>query len=93
MSAAPDFRPEPAPDELSSQEVRASFAAVLRRAEQGHTTVVTNHGRRVAAIVPVDVADYIEQIETEYLLRAAREAKADPEPAVPLAEVARELGF
>ncbi|GAY10322.1 hypothetical protein TOK_4682 [Pseudonocardia sp. N23] len=78
---------------MSSQEARATFAAVLRRAEQGHTTVVTNHGRRVAAIVPVDVADYIEQIETEYLLRAAREAKADPEPSIPLAEVARELGF
>ncbi|GEL26242.1 hypothetical protein PSU4_51960 [Pseudonocardia sulfidoxydans NBRC 16205] len=94
MSAAPDFRPEPAPEELSAAEVRATFAAVVGRAEHaGHTTYITHRGRRVAAIVPADVAEYLEHLEDEHLSTLATESLADPEPSVPLSEVVREMNL
>jgi prevent-host-death family protein len=94
MSAAPDFRPEPAPEELSAAEVRAHFAAVVGRAEHaGHTTYITHRGRRVAAIVPADVAEYLEELEDERLSKLAAESLADPEPSVPLSEVVREMNL
>ncbi|MDF2707067.1 MAG: Antitoxin Phd YefM, type toxin-antitoxin system [Nonomuraea muscovyensis] len=46
------------PDELSVAEVRKSFADVLNEAAvRGQITYVTNRGRRVAAVVPVAVAE------------------------------------
>lgn len=94
MSAAPDFRPQPAPDELSAAEVRSTFAAVVGRAEHaGHTTYITHRGRRVAAVVPVDVAEYLEELEDEHLSKLAAESLDDPEPSLPLSEVIREMNL
>lgn len=53
------------PREFSVAEAKAKFAECLRAAENGEPTVITRHGRRVAALVS---ADELEQIDR---LRAA----------------------
>jgi prevent-host-death family protein len=38
------------------EDARSQLPALLAAAERGHSTVITRHGRAVAAIVPVDRA-------------------------------------
>lgn len=48
----------PSSVELTTNEVRAGLADVLHAAAvQGRITYVTNRGRRVAAIVPLAIAE------------------------------------
>ena len=50
------------PDEISARKLRENLAATLNDvAVRGHTIYITNHGRRVAAIVPVPVAEQLDQ--------------------------------
>lgn len=46
---------------MSVREIRENFADVVNAAVRGKTTYITNRGRRVAAIVPVAVAEAAEQ--------------------------------
>ncbi|WP_051233543.1 type II toxin-antitoxin system prevent-host-death family antitoxin [Pseudonocardia asaccharolytica] len=65
--------------EMSSTEARNHFAEVVGRAQHaGITTAITSYGRRVAAVVPVEVLDLLEELEDRGLSRMAREAKAEP---------------
>lgn len=64
--------------EMSSTEARNHFAEVIGRAQHaGVTTAITSYGRRVAAIVPAEVLDLLEELEDRGLSRMAREAKAE----------------
>jgi prevent-host-death family protein len=50
------------PDEKSVRELRATLADVLNDAAvRGQITYVTSRGRRIAAVVPVPVAETEEQ--------------------------------
>lgn len=52
----------PAPQEISVRELRKALAGTLNDvAVRGRIVYVTNHGRRVAALVPVPVAERIDQ--------------------------------
>ena len=44
-------------EELSTREVREHLADVINNAIQGQVTYITSRGRRVAAVVPLAVAD------------------------------------
>jgi len=46
--------------EMSVADARRQFADVLNDAVRGHITYVTNRGRRIAAIVPVAIAEAAE---------------------------------
>jgi len=48
------------PEELSTSEVRENLADVINAAVRGRVTYITSRGRRVAAVVPVTVADQAE---------------------------------
>lgn len=64
--------------EMSSTEARNHFAEVVGRAQHaGITTAITSYGRRVAAVVPAEVLDLLEELEDRGLSRLAREAKAE----------------
>lgn len=64
--------------EMSSTEARNHFADVVGRAQHaGVTTAITSHGKRVAAIVPAEVLDLLDELEDRALSRMAREAKAE----------------
>lgn len=50
--------------ELSTRDVRASLAEVINQAAvHGRITYITSRGRRIAAVVPVAVADMADQSE------------------------------
>ncbi|MEW2441943.1 type II toxin-antitoxin system prevent-host-death family antitoxin [Micromonospora marina] len=50
------------PNEISARKLRENLAATLNEvAVRGQTIWVTNHGRRIAALVPVPIAEQIEQ--------------------------------
>jgi prevent-host-death family protein len=41
-------------DPKGAEEARNQLSDLLAAAERGHATVITSHGRPVAAIVPID---------------------------------------
>jgi prevent-host-death family protein len=61
-------------------EARESFSTTVNRvAFGGERVVLTRHGRRVAAVVPIDDLDLLEALEDAHDLDAVREALSDPE--------------
>lgn len=85
------------PRELAVDELRDKLADVVDEAAfGGEVTYLTRHGRRLAAIVPVEAAEAAERWEDEQLHRMADEAVEEMartgEKAIPLDEVRRELG-
>ncbi|HET7882073.1 MAG TPA: type II toxin-antitoxin system Phd/YefM family antitoxin [Acetobacteraceae bacterium] len=42
-----------------AEEARAQLPALLEAAEAGHPTIITRHGRPVAALMPVDAYDTV----------------------------------
>jgi prevent-host-death family protein len=60
-------------------EARESFSTTINRvAFGGERVVLTRHGRRVAAVVPINDLELIEAIEDENDLDDVRAALADP---------------
>jgi antitoxin (DNA-binding transcriptional repressor) of toxin-antitoxin stability system len=59
----------------------------------GGIVYLTRYGRRVAAIVPADVAENHEHMENAYLSALADEARTDTEPPLSTAELIKELGL
>lgn len=41
-------------ESVSAAEAKRNFSLILRQVREGHSYVVTHHGRPVARIVPVD---------------------------------------
>ena len=61
-------------------EARGDFSDTINRvAYRGERVVLTRHGRRVAAVVPVADLDLLEAMEDARDLDEVRDALADPE--------------
>ena len=86
-----------APDELPISDAREHLADVVGRATYaGQTTYVTRRGRRVAAVVPAEAAELLDELEDLGLARLAAEAKRELDagaPTVKLEALAAELGL
>ena len=94
MSAASEFDVPATPDEMPAGEARRAFADVVGRAQYaGHITYITHRGKRVAAIVPADAAEWLEEYEDNQLAKMAAEALAEGGKAVPLEQVLSKLGL
>jgi prevent-host-death family protein len=53
--------------EMSVAEARSQLADVLNDAAvRGHITYITNRGRRIAAVVPVPIAEAAERARDEH---------------------------
>jgi prevent-host-death family protein len=77
-------------------EARESFSTTVNRvAFGGERVVLTRHGRRVAAVVPIEDLDLLERLEDASDLDDVRAALADPENAEPIAwsELKSQLGL
>jgi prevent-host-death family protein len=60
-------------------EARESFSTTVNRvAFGGERVVLTRHGRRVAAVVPIEDLELLESIEDARDLDDVRDALADP---------------
>lgn len=66
------------------RELRDNLSRHLAEVRSGHVVTVTDHGRPIARIVPVDRPTRLEQLRAEGRVRAARAGKRpapDPVPA------------
>ena len=57
---------------VSAAEANRKFSHLLRRVREGHTFVVTSHGRPVAKIVPVAGPDHVAVSARAALLERLR---------------------
>lgn len=77
-------------------EARESFSATVNRvAFGGERVVLTRHGRRVAAVVPIKDLELIEALEDARDIDEVRAALADPANREPIAwtELKAQLGL
>ena len=63
--------------QLSVRDARAHFAEVVSRAEAGTPTVITRNGRAIAAVVPIEDYNALEDAIDRYLARQADRDLAD----------------
>lgn len=63
---------------LPLRDARNRFAEVVDRATHDEATVLTRHGKRVAAVVPVEMLDAFRRWEDERALRFIEERRASP---------------
>jgi prevent-host-death family protein len=67
------------PAKLSASIARQNFSDILSRAEYRGERVVVHRGKKaVAAVVPIEDLELLEQLEDEIDIAAAREALKDP---------------
>lgn len=67
--------------EIGIRELRDGLSRHLAEVRQGRTVTITDHGRPVARIVPVDVPTRLEQLVAEGRVQpAARRKGPAPEP-------------
>ncbi len=79
------------PRSYSTSTARVQFADIVNRAEYaGERTIVHRRKKPVAAVVPIEDLELIEQYEDELDRRLIR--KARKERSIPWEQVERELG-
>lgn len=80
--------------ELPISEARDHLGEIVSKAEHAQErTVLTRHGRAVAAVVSIDDLRELEAAEDEADLAAAREALASAEHRIPHRAVLVEYGI
>ncbi|MCM3886250.1 type II toxin-antitoxin system Phd/YefM family antitoxin [Frankia sp. R82] len=77
-------------NEVSVRDARAHFAEVIGRAQAGSPTVITRNGQPVAAVVPIEDFNALEDAVDRHLSREAdRDLAENPEARTySMAEVA-----
>lgn len=79
------------PVELAATEARSRWPELIDEVRDGGVVYLTRYGKRIAALVPADVAETYERIEDDYWARRAAEAQASSENPVPWTEAIAEL--
>lgn len=79
---------------VSVSHARDEFAELVNRAAYQHDRVlISRRGRPVAAIVPIEDVEALEELEDEYDRRAVAEALAEGGEPIPWEQVEKELGL
>lgn len=82
------------PEHVSVSEAREDFAELVNRAAYKHERVlIARRGRPIAAIVSIADVKFLERVEDEYDLQAARDAMAEGGEPIPWEQVKAELGL
>jgi prevent-host-death family protein len=67
--------------EIGIRELRDGLSKHLAEVRQGRTVTITDHGRPIARIVPVDRPNRLEQLRAEGRVRSATKRKRPaPDP-------------
>ena len=77
---------------IGMREAREKFAEFVEQA-QSERVVVTRHGRPALLLVGIEGEDLEQVLEDERWRRLAKQRAASNEDAMPIEEVARELGL
>jgi len=79
---------------IATGKARENFSDVVNRSAYGKERIVlTRRGKSVAAVVPIEDLELLEEIEDRLDVEAARKALAEPGKNVPLDEVKSLLGL
>ena len=79
---------------ITTAEARNDFAEVINRASFGKERfVLTRRGKKLAAIIPVEDLELLEELEDRMDVDAARAALAESGERVSYQEMRRELGL
>jgi prevent-host-death family protein len=77
---------------LTASEARQNFSDILNRAAYGGERVIVHRGKKpVAAVVPIEDFEMLEQIEDRADLDEVR--KRLREPGIPWSKIKKELGL
>ena len=77
---------------VSTAKARNNFSDIVNRAGYGKERVIlTRRGKPVAAVVPIEDVEFLEALEDQADLEAARKALAEGGPAIPWGEAKRQL--
>lgn len=80
------------PAKLTASEARQNFSDILNRAAYGGERVIVHRGKKpVAAVVPIEDFEMLEQIEDRVDLEEVR--KRLKEPNIPWSKIKKELGL
>jgi len=67
------------PSKQTASTTRQNFADIINRAAYaGERTIVHRRKKPVAAVVPIEDLEFLEKLEDEIDLKAARKALKDP---------------
>ena len=79
---------------ISTVEARNDFAEVINRASFGKERfVLTRRGKDLAAIIPVEDLELLEELEDRMDVDAARAALAESDERASYQDLRRELGL
>lgn len=79
---------------ISTAEARNEFAEIINRASFGKERfVLTRRGKKLAAIVPVEDMELLEELEDRMDIEAAKTALAESGERVSYEDLRRELGL
>lgn len=79
---------------LTASDAREHFADLLEKARHtGERTIITRRGRKLAAVVPVEDLELLEELEDRVDLAAVREALKDRDKAVSYEEFRTTIGL
>ena len=63
---------------VSTARAREQFSEIIdRAANKKEATILTRRGKGVAAVVPVDLLAYVEELEDQLDVKAAKRAEAE----------------
>jgi len=77
-------------DSASVKEIRDHLAEVVDKATHDELTIITRHGREVAAVVPIEMVREYRAWEEERVLRIIDERRAAAQPGIPMEDVMAE---
>lgn len=72
--------------EVSISQARSHLPELLDDVRNGGVVYLTRYGKRLAALVPVDAAEYLDRLEDRYWSDRAKAALSEDPVFVPLAE-------
>jgi prevent-host-death family protein len=81
---------------INSKQAQRDFADNIKRVAYGHERLtITRHGKSVAALIPIEDLEFLEELEEQLDRKAIDEALAEQgeEPFTPLEDVKKELGL
>ncbi len=76
---------------MAASDARTRWSEVLEEVRDGGVVYLTRYGKRIAALVPADVAENYERIEDDYWARRAAEVRASGEAPVPWNEAVAQI--
>jgi prevent-host-death family protein len=79
---------------ISTADARKDFAEVINRASFGKERfVLTRRGKKLAAIIPIEDLELLEELEDRMDVDAAKAALAESDERVSYQDLRRELGL